>query len=502
LGKTTRGDKQLSYRQMGWGRPTAGPIRANAQRVLDRGIAARDDVVHRLLGRLVAGQHLLVFLVHDVPDLRQVGEAHALGVLRRRLAHHLLDRDLAGRLLLVEAVRLGLLIGSQRHRQVAGHLMQAGLDIGLRQEVEESRDALVFLIRLAAEHPERRAAGNRVLRLGIVGQHARAVVHARLHDVAEAAGRFGEEAAFAGEEDLLGFRGTAAIFEGAVLGEVGERLEMLHEGLGIDLQLDVERGDAVLVGAPLVVVPGSEVLGVNPGQPGRGEAAGRGAARFDLLRRIPDFVPGLGRIFRIEAGLLEDVLVEIEDRRGRIVGERQHGAVRLGIIGDDAGQVLALVERLAAHGEHFGNGLHGALGRHHRAGAGIEDLHDVRRLSGAESGDAGIQRFRIGSLEHRNDLVVALALVEFLRKLLDDLVVRAGHRVPPGNLGDGKGGTCGKQRGKSGEAGRETGNSHWFAPCSLAKKGRRTRGRRVLLLTAPSIIVAMRQLHNPFVTVS
>ena len=67
---------------------------------------------------------------------------------------------------------------------------------------------------------------------GVVGQHARAVVHARLDDVAETARRFGEDAAFAGEEYLLGFGGAAAVAEHAFLGEIGQRLEVLHEGLG------------------------------------------------------------------------------------------------------------------------------------------------------------------------------------------------------------------------------------------------------------------------------
>ncbi len=58
-----------------------------------------------------------------------------------------------------------------------------------------------------------------------------------------------------------------------------------------------------------------------------------------------------------------------------------------------------------------------------------------RRLVGAEGGDAGLQGLRIGALEYRNDLVVALAFVELLGQSLDDFVVGAGHRVPPLDLG-------------------------------------------------------------------
>jgi hypothetical protein len=76
---------------------------------------------------------------------------------------------------------------------------------------------------------------------------------------------------------------------------------------------------------------------------------------------------------------------------------------------------------------------------HHDAGSDVEDLDDVGRLAGAEGGDAGVQGFRVGSLVDRDDLVVALGGVEFLREVLDRLVVGAGHRVPPLDLGLGLG---------------------------------------------------------------
>jgi hypothetical protein len=52
---------------------------------------------------------------------------------------------------------------------------------------------------------------------------------------------------------------------------------------------------------------------------------------------------------------------------------------------------------------------------------------------------AGVQGFRIRPLVDGNDLVVALGGVEFLREVLDRLVVGAGHRVPPLDLGLGLG---------------------------------------------------------------
>ena len=177
---------------------------------------------------------------------------------------------------------------------------------------------------------------------------------------------FGEDAAFAGEEDLLGLRRAATVANVAFLGEIGKFLEMLHENRRVDLQLDIRAGDAVLVGAEGKIVPGGEILGMDPGQPGRGDTAGRRPAGLDLPGRLPDFRPGLRRIVDVEAGLLENVLVVIEDRRGRIVGEGQHRAVRLRIVGDDAGQILALVEGRAAHGQDFRDRLDRALRAHHR----------------------------------------------------------------------------------------------------------------------------------------
>ena len=128
------------------------------------------------------------------------------------------------------------------------------------------------------------------------------------------------------------------------------------------------------------------------------------------------------------------------------------------------GRYWLLSKVCAAHREDLGDRLDGALGGHHHAGADVEDLHDVRRLAGAEGGDAGVQRLGIGALEDRHDLVVALALVEFLGERLDDLVVGAGHGVPPGDLGDGEGGRGGKKGEGGGRTGRKALKFHVFSP--------------------------------------
>ena len=101
------------------------------------------------------------------------------------------------------------------------------------------------------------------------------------------------------------------------------------------------------------------------------------------------------------------------------------------------GRYWLLSKLAAALLEHVGDRNDGALGVHHDAGADVEDLHDVRRLMGAEGGDAGLQGLVVGALEHRHDLVVGLAVVEVLGQRLDDVVVGAGHRVPPLDFGGG-----------------------------------------------------------------
>ena len=232
----------------------------------------------------------------------------------------------------------------------------------------------------------------------------------------------------------------------------------------VDLQLRRATGEAVLVGRPRNVVPGGEVLEMDPGQPGRRVAAGRRTAFLDLLGVVPHLIPGLGRRVLVQPGLLEDILVVIKDRRGRVVGEGQHGAVGLGVVGDDAGQVLALVELEARVGQHVRDRLDRAFGRHHHAGADVEDLDDVRRLAGAEGGNAGVQRLGIGALEDGNDLVVLLAGVEVLGNLVDHLGIGAGHGVPPGDLGHGKGRGGGKQGQGGGETGRKAAKLHVSLP--------------------------------------
>ncbi len=151
---------------------------------------------------------------------------------------------------------------------------------------------------------------------------------------------------------------------------------MLNEKRFVDLEFDVGAAEAVFIGAVGNIVPGSKVFSLNPGEPGRSEAAGRCTARLDLLGCFKNFRPGLWWVVFVKASFFESVLVVIKDRRRRIVWEGQHCAVWLRIIGNDTRQVLRLVELEAALFEHFSCWNHRAFGGHHDAATGIENLND------------------------------------------------------------------------------------------------------------------------------
>ena len=119
--------------------------------------------------------------------------------------------------------------------------------------------------------------------------------------------------------------------------------------------------------------------------------------------------------------------------------------------------------------QHVGDRNDGILVVHHHAGADVEDLDDVRRLSRLEGVDARLQRFRIGSLEDRNDTVVGVAGVEFLGERLDDLGVRAADAEPELQLGRRKAAPAhGGEHRKTEEDGRQ--NLQWSAEHFAAKR--------------------------------
>ncbi len=222
----------------------------------------------------------------------------------------------------------------------------------------------------------------------------------------------------------------------------------------IEHQARVGAAEAVVLGRVQRVVPGREAFQVDPALPvgGVGAVAARG---LDLGRILHHLGPGPGRLLGIEAGLLEGVLVVVEDRGRAVERERQHLALGGRVVAGHRGDVDLLVELLAGFLHHGGHRLDRALGAHHRGGADLEYLQDRRGAAGAEGGDAGGQRLVVVALVDRHDLVLGLAGVELAGNLVDLVVQRALHCMPPLDFDGGMGGTGGGQRGHGGSRGGE-----------------------------------------------
>ena len=171
------------------------------------------------------------------------------------------------------------------------------------------------------------------------------------------------------------------------------------------------------------VVPRREAFELHPRLPRGREAARRRSRRLDLRRGGHDFGPRRGRAVRIEPGLLERLPVVIEHRRRAVERERQHLSLGVGVVARHRRNVDLRIELLAGIGHHLVDRLDRALGRHHRRRADLEHLQDRRRAAGAIGGDGRGHRFGIAALEHRHDLVFALALVELLGEIVDAVVV-------------------------------------------------------------------------------
>ena len=209
----------------------------------------------------------------------------------------------------------------------------------------------------------------------------------------------------------------------------------------VDQQLGRQPGEAVLVVGDRHVVPGAEVLDLHPRLPAGRERA-LGAAGLQLLRVGLEFRPGLRRLVG-EAGLLERVLVVIEDRRRRVERHRQHATLGVAVIEADRRDVGGLVEGRATLFHDLVDRLDRAVRRHQRLRADLEHLHDRRRVAGAKRRDRRRQRLRVLALVDRDDPVVLLLRVEVVGDLRDQFSVRRGHRVPPLDLGHRMGGDGG-----------------------------------------------------------
>ena len=55
----------------------------------------------------------------------------------------------------------------------------------------------------------------------------------------------------------------------------------------------------------------------------------------------------------------------------------------------------------------------------------------MRRVSGPKSGNTGIQRVGIAAFIADDDFVVFLGCIEIIGQFVDDIIIGAGHRVPP-----------------------------------------------------------------------
>ena len=140
----------------------------------------------------------------------------------------------------------------------------------------------------------------------------------------------------------------------------------------------------------------------------------------------------LGGFSGSRPGLLEGVLVVVEDRRRRVVRHRVELAV-LRVVADHRLDEVVPVDLDLVLLHQLVHRVHGA-GQHHGLGADLEHLHDVRRVLLPVRGDGGGERLRVAALAQRLDLVLALAVVELLDLGLQRLAERAGHRVPEVDL--------------------------------------------------------------------
>ena len=344
--------------------------------------------------------------------------------------------------------------------------MKVGLAIGVRQEGEELCNALVFLGALAAHHPQRGAADDGILRCALdVGEirHRHGVVGelgVGLDVGIERRGGHEHRTFTRGEASFAGV-GPPRIVEALVLLQVDQGFQQLGFQRGVEFEHGIEAVETVGLAAHRHVVPGGELLDQAPGAPGRGEAAGR-VGRMQLLGVGEHFRPGLRRLG--DLGLLQRVEIDPQHHARRIERKRQHVALRGRVVTGDRRQIGFGVEFLALLLHQLGNRLDRALGGHHGRGADFEHLHDARGVAGAERRDPGVQHVGVAALEGRDDLVVGLRGVEVIGELDHDIVVRAGHRMPPLDLGHRVSGRRERKRDSDCRGSAEMSVSHQIPP--------------------------------------
>ena len=276
--------------------------------------------------------------------------------------------------------------------------------------------------------------------VGVVGHGADAEVEFGVAlGVGIQAGGAGEHGAFAGDVGGVGQVAAAFVDHEAVFDHAGEVFDVAQVQGRVHGQAGGGAAEAVVFGGVEGVVPGGEALQLRPADPAAGEGAFV-AAGFEFGGGLLDFGPGFGRLFGVEAGGLEGVLVVVEDGGGAVEGQAEHVPLSGGVVAGDGGHVGGGVEVDAGFFHDFGHGFDGVFAGHHGGGAHFKHLQDVRRVAGAEGGDGGGHGFAVLALVGGHDFVVLLACVELGGQVVDPFAQRAGHGVPPVDFGWGVGG--------------------------------------------------------------
>ena len=163
------------------------------------------------------------------------------------------------------------------------------------------------------------------------------------------------------------------------------------------------------------------------------------AAGLEFGRCQGNFRPGGWRLVGVNAGGLERILVEVEDRGRTVEREAQHLAVRRRVIAGHGRNINRGVKLVTGVRHHLADRHDGALAGHHGGGADLEDLQDVGRIAGAKRRNRRRHGFGIATLVRGDYLVLFLAGIEFLGQVVNPLAIDGSHRMPPLNFGLGLG---------------------------------------------------------------
>ena len=160
--------------------------------------------------------------------------------------------------------------------------MPIGLNHGQRQEAEKCRHGLVFLCRMALKSPQAGPSDDgvqgRALCIRPVRQIGDAELELRISQVTGVGSRgLRHHPEIAGRKHGIGVVSAPGIDEDLVLLPVGQLLDVLHVQRGIDEKLGIQAFKTVALGANGNVVPGTEVLDLDPGRPAGRKSVFNGA---------------------------------------------------------------------------------------------------------------------------------------------------------------------------------------------------------------------------------